>query len=191
MNVANIITVTRIVLAPFLLWALMSKNFLFASILFIAAAFTDFLDGKIARANKIVTNLGKFLDPIADKILTTFSYLYLIMVGLADITPVATLLAREFIMAAVRMEALQRGVVISANIFGKLKTFFQFFSIFLSIFYLYVSSEKSLDLCVTENLFLFSRIFLWIAAIFSIISFIAYVKLLFIAKRDFFKVCHK
>ncbi len=176
----------RIVLAPFLLWALLIKNFLFASILFIAATFTDFLDGKIARANKIVTNLGKFLDPIADKILTTFSYLYLMKVGLADITPVAMILAREFILVAVRMDALQRGVVISANIFGKLKTFFQFFSIFLSIFYLYVSSEKSLDLCIAENLFLFSRIFLWMATIFSIISCIAYVKQLFIAKRDFF-----
>ena len=186
MNVANIITVIRIILAPFLLWALLTKNFLFASILFVSATFTDFLDGKIARANKTVTNLGKFLDPIADKILTTFSYLYLIKVGLANITPVAVILAREFMLAAVRMEALQHGVVIFANIFGKIKTFFQFFSIFLSIFYLYVSSEKSLDLCVTENLFLFSRIFLWIAAIFSIFSCITYMKQLFIAKRDFF-----
>lgn len=107
-------------------------NFLIAAIIFVLAAATDFLDGHIARKYNLVTNLGKFLDPIADKVLvSTALIIMLVPVGDVLIVPfygaiaVAIILARELVVSGFRMVAASKGAVIAADKSGKIKTFVQ------------------------------------------------------------------
>lgn len=149
MNLPNKITLTRIFMIPvfvlfFYLDVMNGWNFLVAAVVFVLAASTDALDGHIARSRGLVTNLGKFLDPIADKVLVStalillltrggvfeisfFSGWGLIVVGIC----VAVILARELIVSGFRMIAAGRGIVLAADKLGKLKTVFQDASIAL------------------------------------------------------------
>ena len=107
-------------------------NYIISAVIFTLAAFTDFLDGKIARKYNLVTNLGKFLDPIADKVLvSTALIIMLVSVGNVVILPfymsivVAIILARELIVSGFRMVAASKGLVVAADMSGKIKTFVQ------------------------------------------------------------------
>lgn len=136
MNLPNKLTILRIILIPvfmalFFITAL-PYNFLFACIIFCLAAITDFLDGYIARKQNLVTNLGKFLDPIADKILvSTALIIMLVPVGNFAILPwyasiaVAIILARELMVSGFRIVAASKGTVLAADKSGKIKTFLQ------------------------------------------------------------------
>ncbi len=154
MNLPNKISLTRICMIPvfvlvFFLEGVIPFAFGFAAIIFALAACTDFIDGHIARKYKLVTNLGKFLDPIADKVLVSTAMLLILTMrgslfsklgGAADGVYVATavcicvIMARELIISAFRQIAATRGLVMAADKLGKYKTTFQDISIFALIF---------------------------------------------------------
>lgn len=137
MNLPNKLTVLRVILIPVFVAAYfitaLPYNYLIAAVVFVFAAFTDFLDGHIARKYGLVTDLGKFLDPVADKVLVASALIIMLVVpeGGAEILPayaaiaVAVILARELIISGFRMVAASKGVVLAAAKSGKIKTFTQ------------------------------------------------------------------
>ena len=135
MNLPNKLTVMRMVLIPFMMFFYLATFIpngigkIIALVIFVVAALTDLLDGKIARKYNLVTNLGKFLDPIADKILTAAA-LFMIMADGTIPAPygvivVTIIIAREFMVSALRLIAASKGTVLAADIWGKAKTMVQ------------------------------------------------------------------
>ena len=142
MNLPNKLTMLRVILVPvFMVFAAFGRigtsdydrtAMLAAGIIFAAASFTDFLDGYIARKNHLVTDFGKFMDPLADKMLVD---------GMCHPVVLAVILFREFAVAGVRMIAAERGTVIAANLWGKVKTVLQMVTIiFYYVVQFFVSS---------------------------------------------------
>lgn len=130
MNLANKITFVRLALIPiYILLVLLTNNHLSMLIVFSVASFTDFLDGYIARKYNMVTDLGKLLDPLVDKILTLSAFILMSSMGV--IHPVITIIvvSRELIVSVFRALAASKQVVIAADIFGKVKTVLQILSI--------------------------------------------------------------
>ncbi len=153
MNLPNKLTVARICSLPVLMLCFSSNSKLSlwgAFLIFVAASFTDFLDGRIARSQNLITNLGKFLDPLADKALVCTVLVYFVAMGYAHPVTVIIVLAREFVVSGVRMAAVTEGKVIAANIYGKIKTAFQMVSIAAILFLRAVNPEFSW-LVVTAN----------------------------------------
>ena len=142
MNLPNKLTMMRVIMVPFfMVFAAMSHMgtlrfnatyALIAGILFAVASFTDFLDGYLARKNHLVTDFGKFMDPLADKMLTTAAIIYMVVDGVCSPVVLAIIMFREFAVAGVRMIAAESGTVIAANMWGKVKTVLQMVTI---IFY--------------------------------------------------------
>jgi len=135
MNLPNKLTVMRMVLIPFMMFFYLATFIphgigkIVALVIFVVAALTDLLDGKIARKYNLVTNLGKFLDPIADKILTAAA-LFMVMADGTIPAPygvivVTIIIAREFMVSALRLIAASGGTVLAADIWGKAKTMVQ------------------------------------------------------------------
>jgi len=128
MNLANKLTLFRVILVPFFIAALMIPVIpfgnLFALVIFALASITDMLDGKVARKYNMITDLGKFLDPLADKILVAAALICFIELGWAPAWAVWLIMAREFMVSGVRLAAAnsRQKLVIAANIWGKLKT---------------------------------------------------------------------
>ena len=147
MNLPNKLTMMRVVLVPvFMVFAALAKygtaDFnetfsLVAGIIFTVASITDFLDGYIARKNHLVTDFGKFMDPLADKCLTTAAFIYMVVDGVCSPIVLAVILFREFAVAGVRMIAAETGTVIAANMWGKVKTVLQMLTI---IFYYFTAA---------------------------------------------------
>ena len=139
MNLPNKLSVLRIVLIPFMMFFYLASFIphgigkIVALVIFIVAALTDLLDGKIARKYNLVTNLGKFLDPIADKILTAAALFMLMADGTIPapwgVIVVTIIIAREFMVSALRLIAASQGVVLAADIWGKTKTMVQMIAI--------------------------------------------------------------
>lgn len=131
MTISNKLTIVRIILVPVLV-VLMLLDFkyadIYSAIVFLVASFTDFLDGYLARKRNEVTNFGKFADPIADKVLVISAYLCLVEAQIIPSWAVIIVLAREFIVSALRMSAASQNCVIAADKFGKLKTVVQMIS---------------------------------------------------------------
>ena len=144
MNLPNKLTMLRVILVPvFMVFAALSRYgtqdfnaglMLAAGIVFAVASFTDFLDGYLARKNNLVTDFGKFMDPLADKCLTTAAFLYMLADGVCHPVVLAVILFREFAVAGVRMLAAETGTVIAANMWGKVKTVLQMLTIILYYF---------------------------------------------------------
>ncbi len=133
MNLPNKLTVLRIIAVPFFIVAYMMQWYWTAFILFILASLTDMLDGKIARARNLITNFGKIMDPLADKILV-YSALCLFVEN--DTIPAWSLiiiLAREFVVAGMRTVAASEGIVIAAGMSGKIKTVLQMIAVIILI----------------------------------------------------------
>ena len=138
MNLPNKLTVLRVILVPFFVLFLLGADYMgpfspyIALIIFIVASLTDMLDGKIARKYNLVTNFGKFMDPLADKLLVCSAMICLIQTGQLAAWIVVIIIAREFIISGFRLIASDNGVVIAASYWGKVKTFVQMaMSIFL------------------------------------------------------------
>ena len=168
MNLPNKLTVLRVILVPFFVaFLLLSKSSeslkWIALILFIAASLTDLLDGKIARKYNLVTTFGKFMDPLADKVLTISGMICLIELGRIPSWIVVIIVAREFIISGFRLIATEHGIVIAANYWGKFKTTFQMIMIILMIVNL-------------PALSMFTNIVMWIALALTIISLITYIQ---------------
>lgn len=175
MNLPNKLTVARIILTPFYLAAMVMNfeyHYLVAAVIFIVASITDFLDGKIARRNNIITTFGKLCDPVADKMLTTAALLAFMQLGICNIWIVMIILTREFLVTSFRLVASAQGVVIAAGIWGKLKTASQMvfsIAIMLGIHFVEVFGWDF------EKFSLISNILLWITAILTVISGIKYL----------------
>jgi CDP-diacylglycerol---glycerol-3-phosphate 3-phosphatidyltransferase len=129
LNVPNVLTVIRILLVPVLIVALLDKTGggdLLAAIVFATASLTDAIDGYLARSRNWVTTFGKLMDPIADKLLIVAALVALVSLGRLEAWVAMVIIAREFAVTVLRVAVgTQQGVVISANLFGKLKTAFQ------------------------------------------------------------------
>ena len=139
MNLPNKLTLLRVVLIPVFVVLLLLKGGqndtlrIAALIVFCIASFTDFLDGQIARRNNLVTNFGKFMDPLADKLLVCSALICMIELGQLPSWYVITVIAREFIISGFRLVAADNGIVIAASWWGKFKTTFQMFTVILLI----------------------------------------------------------
>ncbi len=171
MNIANKVTILRILLIPIFMFFLLETNNsytkLFASIIFVVAAITDSLDGYLARSRKLVTNLGKFLDPLADKLLITAALVSLVELNRLTSWIAMIIIGREFIVTGLRMIAAAEGVVISANLWGKAKTISQIVAIVLLLMDNYPFSIWNIPI---------DQIALWIAVILTIYSGFDYMK---------------
>ena len=176
MNVPNALTITRIVLTPVVLAAYMLNfpaHFLVATILYFIAGMTDFFDGKIARSKNLITNFGKFADPLADKMLTTAVYLALISNGYCNIWILFIILFREFGISSIRLVAAAQ-VVIPENMWGKVKTFSMM--IFTGFIFLLLSLQFDFGvLPASFPLHTLSSVLLWITAIVTAISGVTYI----------------
>jgi CDP-diacylglycerol---glycerol-3-phosphate 3-phosphatidyltransferase len=136
LNVPNLLTVVRILLVPVVVVALLAETpnaDMFAAIVFAVAAFTDGLDGYIARSRGSITTFGKLMDPLADKLLIIAPLISLVSLGRIDAWVAMVIIAREFAVTALRMVAVEQGVVIPASFLGKLKTVTQVGAIFAVI----------------------------------------------------------
>ena len=140
MNLPNKLTIIRVCLIPFFVAALLidhGNNYtmrIIANVLFIIASLTDLFDGKIARKYNMVTNFGKFMDPLADKLLVCSALICLIELGQLPAWVVIVIISREFIISGFRLVAADNGVVIAASYWGKFKTTFQMIAVILMIF---------------------------------------------------------
>lgn len=138
MNLPNKLTIARIVVIPFFLVFLLGGwnwggNAYMAAGIFALASLTDLLDGKIARKNNQVTNFGKFMDPLADKLLVCSALIAFVETGVLPAWMVIVIIARDFIISGFRLVASDAGVVIAASMWGKVKTTVQMIMIFLLI----------------------------------------------------------
>ena len=140
MNLPNKLTIVRVCLIPFFVAALLfdhGNNYtmrIVANVLFIIASLTDLFDGKIARKYNMVTNFGKFMDPLADKLLVCSALICPIELGQLPAWVVIVIISREFIISGFRLVAADNGVVIAASYWGKFKTTFQMIAVILLIF---------------------------------------------------------
>ena len=140
MNLPNKLTVMRVILIPFFVAALLYDNGssqtmrIVANVIFIVASLTDLFDGKIARKYNLVTNFGKFMDPLADKLLVCSALICLIQLGQLPAWVVIIIISREFIISGFRLVAADNGFVIAASYWGKFKTTFQMIAVILMIF---------------------------------------------------------
>lgn len=166
MNLPNKLTIFRVILIPFfvlfLLVDITAYDKWIALAIFIIASFTDFLDGHIARKYHLVTNFGKFMDPLADKLLVCSALICLIELDRIPSWVVIVIIAREFIISGFRLVASDNGVVIAASYWGKFKTTFQIVMICLMI----------ADL---SPLYLVTQIVMWTALALTIISLVDYL----------------
>lgn len=138
MNLPNKLTILRTVMIPFFILFLYTDWFhgydkIIAAVIFIAASLTDMLDGKIARKYNLVTNFGKFMDPLADKLLVCSAMICLVDLKLLPAWIVIIIIAREFIISGFRLIAAEHQIVIAASMWGKFKTTFQMAMIILLI----------------------------------------------------------
>ena len=186
LNTPNKLTIARMIITPVflavLLWESLPHRFLVATIIYSIAAITDAIDGKLARKNNQITNFGKLLDPIADKVLTTSALLAFMVMDLCNIWIVMIVLTREFAVASIRMIAAANGVVIPANFWGKLKTVSQMtFTIVIMLLGevqdLLQTNAADFAATLPDNLLsLISNGLLWITAILTVISGAIYIK---------------
>ncbi len=181
MNLPNKLTIIRFILTPIFM-ALMMINFPYhyfaAFLVFIAASITDYFDGKIAREQNLITDFGKFLDPIADKALTTAAFIVFcfLRIGAGIEWVLFIILLREFVVTSVRLAASSNGKVVAANIYGKLKTVVQMVTICTIIFFMGVFEAFSFIPSVYITAFgIVSTVLLWITAVLTLIAGVTYI----------------
>ena len=168
MNLPNKLTILRVIMIPFFVAALLydggaNQNMRYvAAALFIIASLTDMLDGKIARKYNLVTNFGKFMDPLADKLLVCSALICMIELRELPAWMGIIIISREFIISGFRLVASDNGVVIAASYWGKFKTTFQMIGVVLLIFNIPALSTLT-------------TIIVWIALALTVISLVDYI----------------
>lgn len=168
MNLPNKLTVLRVIMIPFFVLFMLTgwggaANKWICLILFVVASLTDFLDGYIARRDNLVTNFGKFMDPLADKLLVCSAMICLIPLERIPAWIVIIIIAREFIISGFRLVASDNGIVIAASYWGKFKTNFQMFMVIFMIL-----NYGGVFHIITQAL-------MWIALALTIISLADYI----------------
>ena len=169
MNLPNKLTIMRVILIPFFVFFLLSPYFpaygnYIAVAIFIVASLTDMLDGKIARKYNLVTNFGKFMDPLADKLLVCSAMICLIELDRLAAWIVIVIIAREFIISGFRLVASDNGVVIAASYWGKFKTTFQMLMVIVLILDIQMPYFQILGTVLT-----------YVALILTVVSLIDYI----------------
>ncbi len=129
MNLPNKLTLARIIAVPFFIVFYMKDMYWVSLIIFVLASLTDMADGKIARKYNLVTNFGKIMDPLADKILVYAAFTLMVANNVIPGWTLIIILFREFLVAGVRTVAASKGTVIAADMAGKIKTFLQMFAV--------------------------------------------------------------
>lgn len=181
MNLPNKLTLLRVILIPFFLVMMyvdaIPLHFLWALVIFVAASLTDMLDGKIARARGMVTNFGKFLDPLADKVLviTALTVFVELKEFRMSAIPLVIIIAREFMVSGLRLLAAEEGVVIAAGIWGKLKTAFTMVTIVGVMAYLSLAYDFGLAVPDFVKTWILGAL-IWISTALTIISGLVYLK---------------
>ena len=182
MNLPNKLTLTRIILVPvFMIFVSMSQYmtpdynprwYLIAGIIFAIASFTDYLDGHLARKWHMVTDFGKFADPLADKLLTTVAFIYMLRDGVCSPVVLCIILAREFAVSGLRMVAAgaKDGKVIAANMWGKVKTVLQMITIIFYYFTVALTGNVLGQTCASIASWL-----CWLVAVATAVSGIKYL----------------
>ena len=168
MNTPNKLTVARMIIVPFLVVFLLTgwggnTNRYISLALFVVASVTDWFDGYLARKNNLVTNFGKFMDPLADKLLVCSAMICMIELNRLPAWFVIIIIGREFIISGFRLIAAENGIVIAANYWGKFKTASQMIMIILLILHfdgIFVTLEQ---------------LFIWLSLALTIISLITYI----------------
>ena len=168
MNLPNKLTVSRVIMVPFFVFFMLTDvggaaNKWIALALFFAASLTDMLDGKIARARNLVTNFGKIMDPLADKLWVCSAMIYLIPSGDLEAWFVIVIIAREFIISGFRLVASDNGIVIAASYWGKFKTVSQMAMIIVLI----ADFGGVFDMI--------GMVLIWVSLILTIVSLVDYV----------------
>lgn len=169
MNLPNKLTVFRVLLIPFFVVFLLLEpdNMTFrliAEAIFVVASLTDMLDGKIARKYNLITNFGKFMDPLADKLLVCSAMICLIQTGQIPAWVVLIIVAREFIISGFRLIAAENGIVIAANMWGKFKTVSQMIMVIVLV--------ANFDNVIWQAI---GQVFIWISLVLTVISLCVYV----------------
>ena len=168
MNTPNKLTVARMILVPFFVLFILTgwggeANRYISLTLFVVASVTDWFDGYLARKNNLVTNFGKFMDPLADKLLVCSAMICMIDLKRLPAWFVIIIIAREFIISGFRLIAAENGIVIAANYWGKFKTASQMIMIILLILHF-------------DGIFvILEQIFIWLSLALTIISLITYI----------------
>ena len=185
MNLPNKLTLTRIILVPvFMIFVSLTSLdgivdgtfnatfYLLAGIVFAAASFTDYLDGHLARKWHMVTDFGKFADPLADKLLTTVAFIYMLRDGVCSPVVLCIILAREFAVSGLRMVAAgaKDGKVIAANMWGKVKTVLQMLTILFYYFTVSLTGNVLGQQCAD-----IASVLCWVVAAVTAISGIKYL----------------
>lgn len=168
MNTPNKLTVARMIMVPFLVVFLLTgwggeANRYIALIIFAAASITDWFDGYLARKNNLVTNFGKFMDPLADKLLVCSAMICMIELGRLPAWFVIIIIGREFIISGFRLVAADNDIVIAASYWGKFKTVSQMFMLILLI----------ADLGGAFNMI--AQVLIWVSLVLTIVSLIDYI----------------
>ena len=182
MNLPNKLTLCRIILVPvFMVFVSLTEFgtetfnatwYLVAGIVFAAASFTDYLDGHLARKWNMVTDFGKFADPLADKLLTTVAFIYMMRDGVCSPVVLCIILAREFAVSGLRMVAAgaKDGKVIAANMWGKVKTVLQMLTILFYYFTVSLTGNVLGQQCAD-----IASVLCWVVAAVTAISGIKYL----------------
>ena len=164
MNLPNKLTIARVVMTALMVVFLLLNGPLWAwlaAALYIAASVTDMADGRIARKRHLVTNFGKFMDPLADKILNYSVMVMLIPERLVPTAALVIILFREFLVSGIRLSAAEQGRVVAANIWGKLKTLLQDLSLGAILIL------RAVDVSFLETL---ASILMWLCAVLTVVS---------------------
>ncbi len=180
MNIANKLTIFRFFLVfPVVLFILCDAipfRWIFALFVFLMASYTDYLDGSLARKYNYITDFGKIMDPLADKLLVISIFICFVGLKISPILPVVLIVIRELVVTSTRFLVLKNnGGVISANIWGKLKTVTQMVTISaIMIFQIYMEMANPLD-DILKILFVCQNVLIWLSTVFSLISGIIYI----------------
>ena len=181
MNLPNKLTLLRFALVPVFMVFMYTPNpysYLIALVVFAVASFTDFLDGSIARKYNMVTDFGKFMDPLADKLLTTVALIYLCLNGMCHEVVICIVLAREFAVSGIRLIAAANpagGKVIAAGMMGKMKTVLQMVASMLGLLAMALMPLGAIADSTYMLMANVTNILMWIMAVLTVVSGMQYI----------------
>lgn len=181
MNLPNKLTLLRFLLVPVFMVFMYIDNpysYLIGLIVFAVASFTDYLDGSIARKYNMVTDFGKFMDPLADKLLTTVALIYLCLNGMCHEIVICIVLAREFAVSGIRLIAAANPAgskVIAAGMMGKMKTVLQMFASIFGLLAMALLAMGTIGEATYATMALVTNVTMWIMAVLTVVSGMRYI----------------
>lgn len=166
MNLPNRLTLLRVIMVPFFIVFYIKSYFLISFVLFVLASLTDLLDGHIARKRNLISNFGKIMDPLADKILVYSAFCLMVENGLVPAWMLIVILVREFAVSGMRTVAASEGIVVAADLSGKIKTVLQMIAVPMLIL---------TGVIISDVWFTLSMAMLWASLIMTVYSGIQYI----------------